>query len=130
MAIMSMDLDAFKAINDDYGHPIGDRVLIEVGKRLSGLLRKGDTVARFGGDEFIFLIWDVPNKQALIRLIDRLMSSFLPPVEIDARSIPVSISAGVAMFPDDETDINALLKKSDEAMYRVKETGRKNYAMY
>lgn len=130
MAIMSMDLDAFKAINDDYGHPIGDRVLIEVGKRLSGLLRKGDTVARFGGDEFIFLIWDVPSKQALIRLIDRLMSSFLPPVEIDTRSIPVSISAGVAMFPDDETDINALIKKSDEAMYRVKETGRKNYAMY
>ena len=130
MAILSMDLDAFKTINDDYGHPIGDRVLVEVGKRLSGLLRKGDTVARFGGDEFILLIWDVQDKQALALMLDRLMDSFLPPVVVDARPIAVSISAGVAMFPDDDTDINALLKKSDEAMYRVKETGRKNYAMY
>ncbi len=130
MAILSMDLDAFKTINDDYGHPTGDRVLVEVGKRLNGLLRKGDTVARFGGDEFIFMLWDVPDTQTLIPVLDRLMDSFLPPLSVDQQPIQVSISAGVAMFPDDGTDIDVLLKKSDEAMYRVKETGRKNYAMY
>jgi len=130
MAILSMDLDAFKAINDDYGHPIGDRVLVEAGKRLSGLMRKGDTVARFGGDEFIFLVWDVPDRQALLSLLERIMGSFTAPLSVDQQLIQVSISVGVAVFPEDGKEIDVLLRKSDQAMYRVKDTGKKNYATY
>ncbi len=130
MAILIMDLDAFKAINDDYGHQTGDRVLIEVGRRLSGRLRSGDTVARFGGDEFIFLIWNISERQDLTGLIQRILDSFIPPVEISPFTIPVSLSSGVAMFPDDGTDIDELIRKADEAMYRVKETGKGSFAFY
>ena len=130
LAILSMDLDAFKTINDEYGHYVGDMVLIEVGTRVMNLLRKIDTFARFGGDEFVFLIWDVHNKQDVITVIGKIMSSISLPFLIDQQSIHISVSIGIAMFPDDGTNIKILLKKADEAMYRVKEEGRSNYSFF
>ena len=130
VAIFSMDLDAFKTINDEYGHAVGDMVLIEVGKRVMTLLRKIDTFARFGGDEFVFLIWDVHSKQDVITVINKIMSNLSLPFVIDQQRIHVSVSIGIAMFPDDGTDIKVLLKKADEAMYRVKEEGRSNYSFF
>ena len=130
LAILSMDLDAFKTINDEYGHYVGDMVLIEVGTRVMNLLRKIDTFARFGGDEFVFLIWDVHNKQDVVTVIEKIMNSISLPFLIDQQSIHISVSIGIAMFPDDGTDIKILLKKADEAMYRVKEEGKSNYSFF
>lgn len=130
LAILSMDLDAFKTINDEYGHYVGDMVLIEVGTRVMNLLRKIDTFARFGGDEFVFLIWDVHNQQDVIAVIEKIMSSISFPFRIDQQSIHISASIGIAVFPDDGTDIKILLKKADEAMYRVKEKGKSNYSFF
>jgi len=130
LAILSMDLDAFKTINDEYGHYVGDMVLVEIATRGMNLLRKVDTFARFGGDEFVLLIWDVHTKQDVITVIEKIMSSISLPFLIDQQSIHVSVSIGIALFPNDGTDIKILLKKADEAMYRVKEEGKSNYSFF
>ena len=130
LAILSMDLDAFKTINDEYGHQIGDMVLIEFSTRITNLLRKIDTYARFGGDEFVILVWDVHEKAEVVAVVEKIMTSISNPFLFEEQRVPVSVSIGIAMFPADGVDIKILLKKADEAMYRVKDEGKSNYSFF
>lgn len=130
LAIISMDLDNFKTINDRFGHLVGDQVLIESGKRLKDSLRKVDTVARFGGDEFILLVWEISTPNDVIRIAEKILKKFHNPFIIDDFELFLTVSLGIALFPEDGTDIQTLIRKSDEAMYAVKEKGRDNYQLF
>jgi diguanylate cyclase (GGDEF)-like protein/PAS domain S-box-containing protein len=128
--IMFIDLDRFKEINDLCGHDVGDEVLKEKAKEIALCLRKNDTLSRFGGDEFVAVLQDIDSPREAetiaVRIIE--MQAFL--LSIDNNELKVSLSIGIALFPDDGADSETLLKHSDIAMYRVKNQGRNNYQFY
>lgn len=125
IAIVSMDIDFLKKVNDEYGHHAGDIVLATVSNRMQTQLRKVDSVARFGGDEFALMIWSVSNMNDIIKVIENLQKSISAPITIEGvKKINISVSAGVAMYPEDGSDIKDLLKQADESMYDAKRTGR------
>ena len=126
-AIFSLDLDHFKAINDTLGHDVGDKVLIASAIRLTGFLRPIDTVARFGGDEFILLLWEIDNKEDAIKIAQKIREGFHALFIIDEHKLILTLSIGIALYPEDGTEINALLKSSDEALYHAKAHGRDNF---
>jgi diguanylate cyclase (GGDEF)-like protein/PAS domain S-box-containing protein len=130
LAVMFIDMDRFKIINDTLGHEAGDTLLREVAKRLTGTLRTSDTVARLGGDEFVVLIEDVSDPVYLgtiaQKLIDALAASFL----LSGQEYHVTASIGISTYPDDSEDIQTLLKNADIAMYRAKEQGRNAFQFY
>lgn len=130
MAIMSIDLDKFKPVNDTLGHAAGDMVLIEAAQRLRGSLRKVDTVARFGGDEFLLLIWETESKDGVTRVAQKILDSFRQPFFINRDQINLSVSIGIALYPEHGEDIQTLIRKSDEALYLTKERGRNGYTIY
>lgn len=125
-AVLFIDLDQFKSINDSMGHDVGDLLLKEVAHRLVSSLRGQDTVARQGGDEFIVLLPSVANAQDAGNTAQKLLDVLLLPYEIDAKELYISASIGIAVFPGDGTDADTLLKHSDTAMYHAKEAGRNN----
>jgi diguanylate cyclase (GGDEF)-like protein/PAS domain S-box-containing protein len=127
LALMSLDLDKFKAVNDIYGHDAGDKLLVAAAGRLTGILRKVDTVARMGGDEFILLLWDVDHKEAAVKVAQKVIEEFRRPFLIDGHTLNNTVSLGVAIYPEDGKDIEDLLKNSDKSLYLVKESGRDNY---
>ncbi|MDD5398425.1 MAG: sensor domain-containing diguanylate cyclase [Dehalococcoidia bacterium] len=129
LSIMSLDLDKFKAINDTFGHAVGDQVLVAAAGRLTNILRKVDTVARIGGDEFILLLWEVDQKEAAIKIAQKIVKSFRRPLMKTKHKITMTVSIGVAIYPEDGKDIEELLKKSDKLMYQVKVGGRNNYRL-
>jgi diguanylate cyclase (GGDEF)-like protein len=120
-AILLLDLDGFKAVNDSLGHAAGDQLLIEVSRRLLGLLRKADTVARLGGDEFVVLLDGVATPGWQHVVCDAITASVGEPFEIDGRSVEVGVSIGVAVSSDGASDPDHLLREADAAMYRAKE---------
>ena len=128
-AVMFIDLDRFKPINDTYGHKVGDQLLVEVARRLTGCFRDSDVVARFGGDEFVVLIADVRRRQdvALVakKVIATLNEDFHNIVEDELR---ISASIGIAFFPDDAQQIDDLIRHADAAMYEAKAMGRSSFA--
>ncbi|TGE31117.1 sensor domain-containing diguanylate cyclase [Desulfosporosinus sp. Sb-LF] len=130
LAIVSLDLDKFKTINDKLGHDAGDKVLIEAAIRLTGFLRKIDTVARFGGDEFVLLLWDLDHKDDAIKVTQKILNGFQQPFKIGEHKLNLTASIGIAMYPEDGKDIDDLIKKSDESLYYVKNNGRDNYQFY
>lgn len=130
LAVMFVDLDHLKSINDNLGHEAGDHVLVTISKRLQEILRKVDTAARFGGDEFVLLLREVKEKKDAIIVAQKIMESLSRPIEIGKSVAHVTTSIGIAMYPDDGSEINVLIKKSDDAMYRVKESGRNNYQFF
>jgi diguanylate cyclase (GGDEF)-like protein/PAS domain S-box-containing protein len=130
LAIMMLDLDHFKAINDTLGHMVGDQLLKDVGYRLSGLLRQNDTVARLGGDEFIVLLSDLERMEDVIQVAKKILKAFQQPFVCDNHKLTSNTSIGIAIYPDDGEDIDSLLKKSDMAMYFVKTHGRNNYKFF
>lgn len=130
VAVLFLDLDRFKNINDSLGHPIGDALLQQVAERLTVLLRKEDTVARLGGDEFIILIEDLNQPQSVASLAQKIIGAFLPPVHIDGHELHVTVSIGISVYPRDGSDSATLIKNADAAMYRAKEFGRNNYQFY
>ncbi|PCC99424.1 diguanylate cyclase [Halopseudomonas pelagia] len=120
-ALMMIDLDWFKAINDQHGHQAGDRVLIEVAGRLKAALRDVDTVARVGGDEFVLVIESVSNHAALTVIREKLLQAVLQPIHLhDEMWVSIGMSIGVAMYPDDAQDIDLLYSVADRAMYSAK----------
>jgi diguanylate cyclase (GGDEF)-like protein/PAS domain S-box-containing protein len=121
LAVLFVDLDAFKDINDGSGHLLGDQVLVEVAARLSGAVREGDTVARFGGDEFVVLL-PATDEAAAERTAQRLLAAVLEPMEVDGRRLHVSASIGLAVSPPVEPE--ALLRSADAAVYDAKSRGR------
>jgi diguanylate cyclase (GGDEF)-like protein/PAS domain S-box-containing protein len=130
VAVMYVDLDQFKLVNDSWGHPAGDALLVEVGTRLRSAMREGDTVARLGGDEFVVLLADVarPGDSALVAR--KIAGALAPPIVLDGRETLVTASIGIAIWPEDGEGLEALLQCADVAMYRAKDEGRNGYQYY
>jgi diguanylate cyclase (GGDEF)-like protein len=123
MALVYLDLDRFKEINDTYGHEQGDLVLIEASQRLRACVRETDTVARLGGDEFTLLLTSLNGHQACANIGRAIVSSFAQPFEFDGRAVLAPASVGIAGYPMHATTAERLLACADEAMYRAKHLG-------
>ncbi|WP_158598019.1 EAL domain-containing protein [Noviherbaspirillum saxi] len=130
MTIGFLDLDNFKFINDSLGHTIGDELLKSVAHRLVDCLRETDTIARYGGDEFAFVLFGRKDESAINVLMNRILKSIDKPFEIQGHKFFVSCSIGLSFYPKDGTDVDTLLKNADAAMYRAKEQGKNNFQMY
>ncbi len=130
LAVMILDLDYFKDINDTLGHHMGDRLLQDVGSRLTGLLRKGDTIARMGGDEFLVLLPEINNVTVTTMIAQKIVESFQSPFVIDDRKLHITTSIGIAIYPDVSDDVETLIKHADIAMYCAKGSGRNNYKLF
>jgi diguanylate cyclase (GGDEF)-like protein/PAS domain S-box-containing protein len=130
LAVCYLDLDGFKPINDRYGHEVGDRVLIHVSERLSGLIRGADTVARIGGDEFIVLLSGARSTTDFEPVLERLLTEVAAPYHVEGRHLTVSASIGVAIYPQDDADPDTLLRRADQAMYQAKQSGRNRYQLF
>ena len=130
IAVMFVDLDRFKNINDTLGHPVGDQVLRAIGQRLQSSLRDSDTVARLGGDEFILLLESIENEHDCSVIADKLLADLRRPVEAAGQEFFVSASIGVSVFPRDGEDVATLVRNADAAMYQAKEQGRNGYEIY
>jgi diguanylate cyclase (GGDEF)-like protein/PAS domain S-box-containing protein len=126
LAILFLDLDNFKSINDTLGHDAGDKVLAEMARQLNGFVRAGDTVSRWGGDEFVIVLWDCGVDGAGF-IADKFTHS---EIQVEGLDLTVSMSAGISIFPDDGEDYNVLLKNADIAMYHAKNSGRKKYEFF
>lgn len=122
-----LDLDKFKYINDHFGHEAGDRLLIETAERLRRTLRKGDTVSRFGGDEFNILVEDIRETEDITVVADKVLKSLEEPVLVDGKYHQVSPSIGIAVYPEDGLTASELLKSADRSMYRAKDDGGARY---
>lgn len=130
MIVLSVDLDRFKMINDTLGHAAGDEVLRSAANRLSRILRESDTLARFGGDEFVMLIEDCNSPQQGIDVATRIVEGFRRPFEVEGKSYHVSASVGLAVYPQDGEDAETLLGRADTAMYAAKDAGRDGWRRY
>lgn len=130
LAVCYLDLDGFKPINDRYGHSIGDLFLVQIAERLRGLLRASDTIARFGGDEFVLLLTQLTRPRDCDELLERLLSAICQPIEVQNAQVSVSASLGVTLYPLDRSDPDTLLRHADQAMYRAKESGKNCYHLY
>ena len=130
LALLFLDLDGFKLINDQFGHNVGDDLLKEVAKRLMELVRKSDTVARLGGDEFIVVLNNPKGKDEIAYIANRVVSSINEPMEILGEVLKIGVSIGIAMFPADATTSDDLIKHADTAMYAAKESGRNKISFY
>ena len=128
-AVAFIDLDQFKFINDSLGHPVGDKVLIAVAARLKSCVRENDTVARYGGDEFVLVI-DHSDDTVLSALMPRILTSIAESIKVDDLELQVTCSIGFSVYPIDGHDGDTLLKNADAAMYRAKEQGRNNVQFY
>ncbi len=130
VAILFLDLDKFKHINDSLGHPAGDQLLREVAQRLSGSVRGKDTVARLGGDEFTVVLTEIQQLSDVIFVAEKILEQIQKPVVLEGFSMHVTTSIGITLFPADGTDINDLLRNADLAMYHSKSLGRNNFQFY
>lgn len=129
-AVLFIDLDRFKAVNDTYGHHTGDHLLAEVGQRLRNPLRKSDIVARLGGDEFVVLLQKVTNKDQVARIASNILHLFSQPITMEQREYLIGASIGISLFGEDAWDEETLMTHADTAMYAAKEEGRNNYRLY
>ncbi|MDP1681775.1 MAG: EAL domain-containing protein [Burkholderiales bacterium] len=130
MAICYLDLDGFKPINDTLGHEVGDRLLMEMARRLSESLRGGDTVARLGGDEFVLLLPGLTTVDECEKSLARLLRRVAEPYLINGHKVGVSASIGVTLYPFDDADADTLLRHADQSMYSAKQAGRNRYQFY
>jgi diguanylate cyclase (GGDEF)-like protein len=130
IAVMFLDVDNFKEINDSMGHPAGDRLLIGLAERLRGMLRPMDTVARFGGDEFTCLFEDLASEREAVLIAERISRATTAPIAVGADETAVTLSIGIAVVPDPSTAAEAVIREADAAMYRAKEHGRARYELF
>jgi diguanylate cyclase (GGDEF)-like protein/PAS domain S-box-containing protein len=130
LAVCFLDLDGFKAVNDDHGHHIGDQLLIGVAEHMRTVLRANDTLARLGGDEFVILLSDIKNALESSQILDRLLLAVSRPIRIAALELNVSASIGVSLFPDDKVDADSLMRHADQAMYIAKNAGKNRYHLF
>lgn len=126
-ALIYLDLDNFKAINDQYGHAAGDRVLNTVAERMLALTRQSDTCCRIGGGEFMIVMPDVEGSTMLVDVLQRLLDQIQKPIEYEPRPLAIGVSIGGAIYPDHADTIEQLRKKADQMMYQVKKNGKQNY---
>ena len=130
IALLFIDLDRFKNINDSLGHQIGDQLLVEAAQRLRGLVRRSDTLARLGGDEFVVLMEGQATSGAATGLADKMVAAFRQPFVVNGVDLHIGCSVGITLYPDDGLDAVTLLKNADTAMYRAKEAGRDGHVRY
>jgi diguanylate cyclase (GGDEF)-like protein/PAS domain S-box-containing protein len=130
VALLFLDLDHFKTINDSLGHPVGDDLLKAVVERLKHCVRESDTISRQGGDEFIILLNDVRDSEAVARVADKIQQRMAEPFVLGNHSLSSTFSIGIALYPDDGEDFDSLLQKADTAMYHAKESGRNNHRFF
>lgn len=128
VAVLYLDLDGFKQINDTFGHAVGDALLVAVAKRLMGVCRAGELVARIGGDELVMVAESFPPGFEG-RIAERVLASLVPPIQAGDRSVRVGVSIGVAVYPDHASDPDGLLRAADEAMYQAKRGGRDTFRL-
>lgn len=130
LAILFLDLDRFKIINDTLGHPVGDKLLQKVAQRIAGCVREVDTVARIGGDEFTVILVNIDNIDDVKRVAQKILHSLSVPFNIDTYELFITTSIGIALYPSDGENIDTLVKKADIAMYYAKGEGRNNFQFY
>jgi diguanylate cyclase (GGDEF)-like protein/PAS domain S-box-containing protein len=130
VGVMFVDLDRFKHVNDSLGHEAGDRLIVEIARRLGAVLRESDTVARQGGDEFVVVLADIAGPDDAARVAAKLLESLARPLALCGHEVFPSASIGIAMYPQDGRDSEALLKAADSAMYRAKAGGGGQHAFY
>jgi diguanylate cyclase (GGDEF)-like protein len=130
LAVLFLDLDFFKHINDSLGHEVGDRLLRCVAQRLLACVRSSDTVSRLGGDEFVILLSEVTNAQDAAVCAEKILLALSAPYHIDEHNLQLTASIGVSAYPNDGTDAETLMKHADFAMYHAKGTGRNNYQFF
>ena len=131
IAIAYLDLDGFKAINDTHGHAVGDQLLATLSRRMSQVLRDGDTLSRLGGDEFVAVLVDLAGVEASVPLLTRLIETAAQPIPVDNIVLHVSASLGVSFYPQNETvDADQLLRQADQAMYQAKQAGKNRFHIF
>ncbi len=131
IAVVFFDLDGFKAVNDNFGHSIGDRLLVKIASRSESALREGDSLARLGGDEFVVVLQDLESHEAALLIVERLMQMIATPVQIQNHQHRVSASFGLTYFPQmEEIDADQLVRQADQAMYIAKQSGKNRYHIF
>ncbi|GAB4127815.1 MAG: hypothetical protein Fur0040_10750 [Sideroxydans sp.] len=130
VAVCHLDLDGFKAINDTYGHDIGDRVLVEITRRICAAIREDDTAARLGGDEFVLLLAALQAPEECVSSLHRLLQGIVQPILLDGHTLTVTASIGVALYPEDEQEAATLLRHAEQAMYVAKQAGGNRYHLF
>jgi diguanylate cyclase (GGDEF)-like protein len=129
-AVLFLDLDDFKIINDTKGHDIGDEILKSVANRLSGCLRKSDILARIGGDEFIILLENIEDINQVKQAAEKILTCFRESYTINDLNFDLSTSIGISLYPENGQDAETLIKNADLALYQAKEIGKSQYAFY
>ncbi|MET0051755.1 MAG: diguanylate cyclase [Candidatus Thiodiazotropha sp.] len=130
LAVLFVDLNHFKVVNDTFGHVVGDEVLQMVAGRIRSCLRESDTVARFGGDEFIILLQDVTEMDSVAHIATNIINSITRVITLYGREIYIGASIGITVYPDDAENVDSLLRNADMAMYQAKERGRNTYQFF
>ncbi len=129
MAVMYLDLDGFKQINDTLGHDAGDTLLKMVATRLVAAVRQEDTVARLGGDEFVIVLWELSHADGVTKLVSKVMQAVSQPYRIQDRSVRMTVSIGVGIYPTHGEEVEVLMKSADLALYEAKRAGKNNYRL-
>lgn len=130
IALLFLDLDDFKKVNDTLGHEVGDKLLIESAKRLNQVVRKEDTVGRIAGDEFIVLLKGIIDEHNILSIVENLLKIFRKPFHLDGREVMVTLSIGISVYPDNGQSAKELLRNADTAMYQAKTLGRNTYSFF
>ena len=130
IAVAYLDLDGFKEINDKHGHDVGDQLLIAISRRMQSSLREVDTLARMGGDEFVAVLTDVGSMEDFRHMLERILKACSEPVCIDGLFVQVSASIGVTLYPQDESDVDQLMRHADQAMYEAKQAGKNCFQLF
>lgn len=129
-ALIFLDLDGFKSVNDTYGHLMGDSLLVQIAVILKNKVRRNDLVARYGGDEFLALIRNVESKESLKAIGEKLVSEIAKPILIDGTNLHVTVSVGIALYQSSMKNANSFIKAADEAMYSAKREGKNRFIIY
>ncbi len=129
MAVMYLDLDGFKQINDTLGHDAGDTLLKMAAVRLLAAVRQEDTVARLGGDEFVIVLWELGHADGVAKLVSKVMQAASQPYRIQDRDVDMTVSVGVGIYPTHGTEVETLMKSADLALYEAKHAGKNNYRL-
>ncbi|MGF1695627.1 EAL domain-containing protein [Vibrio lamellibrachiae] len=130
LAVAYLDLDGFKAINDNYGHDVGDELLVIVSKRMNETLRSGDTLARIGGDEFVVVLVGIDDIDEFKLIVHRMLDAAKSPIAIGKQTMQVSASIGVTFYPQDQSNADQLMRHADQAMYIAKQSGKNRYHLF
>jgi diguanylate cyclase (GGDEF)-like protein len=131
VAVFFLDLDGYKTINDMFGHMVGDQILIQIANRLSANIREADTVARFGGDEFILVLENINSIEAVKPITEKILKSIAEPYRSNGGNLcQLTTSIGISIYPLDGTTTEELINKADTAMYRAKQLGKNQYKFF